>query len=447
MLHSYRLSALLLGVLSIFVFVRGDFVYRDFNETDGLKFNGAAGTTNCFNNSLNTYGDVQGDADRFNEDVLTEIGETTVQISESTVETNEDFRNEETDNTQAGFIHRANTKSAPTRCAVRVRLTPSGPSKAGSLFFVEPAPVSNGFDTYFTFQITDHSKQCTVNKDQYFSLFHHRTCSVHGADGFAFLVQNSENTTEAIGNVGAQMGFGGIRNSLAIAFDTWQNQGFDSLNVDHVSVQSRGTEPNDALEDGLLGVPRAHDLADGSIHLARITYYNDLRPEFFDYLVASDSLLPYLKDNGEQKRVGTLIVFMDEGVENGVPLLALPINLSLLLDMPIGKAFVGFASSTGRFYEKHDILSWVWCDQPPCDAPTLDDFDYHQTSKFSTTKRRQFTPGEGFGGGDIEGFPTKHTSPDTSTWELPVSSFSKSRNEGLASDAESQVPSDTLYRP
>jgi hypothetical protein len=378
--------------------------------------------------------------------VLTEIGETTAQISESTVETNEDFRNQETDNTLAGFIHRANTKSAPTRCAVRVRLTPSGPSKAGSVFFVDPAPVNNGFDTYFTFQITDHSKQCTVNKDQYFSIFSHRTCSVHGADGFAFVVQNSVNKTRIVGRVGEQMGFGGIPNSLAIAFDTWQNQGQDTLNVDHVSVQSRGVLENDALEQGLLGVPRAHEIADGAVHLARITYYNDLRPEYFDKLVASDSLLPYLKDNGEQKRVGTLLVFMDEGVSTDTPLLALPINLSLLLDLPIDKAFVGFTSSTGRFYEKHDILSWVWCDQPPCDAPTLADFDYHQVSKFTASQRQDFTPGPGFGGGDTEKFPTKNKSPDTSTWELPVSSFSSSRNTGLAADAGEQIPPATLYR-
>jgi hypothetical protein len=242
------------------------------------------------------------------------------------------------------------------------------------------------------------------------------------------------------------MGFGGIPNSLAIAFDTWQNQGQDTLNVDHVSVQSRGVLPNDALELGLLGVPRAHDIADGAVHLARITYYNDLRPEYFDKLVASDSLLPYLKDNGEQKRVGTLLVFMDDGIKSNTPLLALPINLSLLLDLPLDKAYVGFASSTGRFYEKHDILSWVWCNQPPCDAPTLQDFDYHQTSKYSTAQVQDFRPGPGYGGGDTEKFPTKNKSPDTSTWELPVSSFSQDRNTGLAPDADQQIPPATLYR-
>jgi hypothetical protein len=305
--------------------------------------------------------------------------------------------------------------------------------------------VNNGFDTVFKFQISDHSKQCTLNKDQYFSMVHHRTCSVHGADGFAFVIQYSQDTTSALGGVGEQMGFGGIENSLAIAFDTWQNQGEDLLGVDHIKIQSRGTAPNDALSLGLLGVPRATKLADGAIHKVRITYYGELKAEYFTQLIASDSLLPYLKDNGEQKRIGTLVVFVDDGVDSYTPLLALPINLSLLLKLPTDKAYVGFTSSTGRFYEKHDILMWEWCDQQPCTTPMLKDLDFRQKGMLSSAKTQVYEPGEGFGGGDIEGFPTKNKSPDTTSWELDVSSFSSSRNEGLSDSASLQIPPNTLY--
>lgn len=428
-------------------FVSSDFVYKDFNETAGLVFNGAAGTTSCFNFSVDAYGDVQGKADQFNEAVAAQIGESTVLVSDSSVETNVESSNLETQTTLAGFLHRSDQKSAPTKCNVRARLTPSGPSKAGSMWFVDAAPVSNGFDTYFTFQITDHSKQCTLNVDQYFSLQHHRTCSVHGGDGFAFVIQrNGNNSLTSLGEVGGQMGFGGIPNSLAIAFDTWQNPGQDTLFADHVSIQSRGQQPNDALEAGLLGVPRIHTLADGNIHLARITYYGDLRSEYFDKLVASDSLLPYLNDNGEQKRVGTLVVFVDDGVATNTPLLALPINLSLLVNLPDDKAFVGFTSSTGRFYEKHDILSWVWCDQEPCDVPSKQLFDYHQQSRFSSAVVRDSIPGPGFGGSDQpDKFPIKNTDPDTDPINVAMSSFSESRNVGLANDASNQVPPQTLY--
>jgi len=425
-----------------------DFVYKDFNQTAGLDFNGVAGTTNCFNFSLNNYGDFQGKADRFNEKEAVEIRETTVLVSESSFETSiAEKDNAIISMSLAGFLNRNDTVSAPTECFVRARLTPSGPSKAGSFWFVDPAPVTNGFDTYFTFQITDHSKLCTVSKDQYFSLRHHETCSIHGADGFAFVIQNHPNSTSSIGEIGAQMGFGGIENSFAIAFDTWQNQGYDSLHVDHISFQSRGIQPNDALENGLLGVPRPHSLADGKIHLVRITYYGTIQAKYLDKVVASQSLLPYLKDNGEQKRIGMLVVFIDDGVEKDEPIMAMPINLSLLLNLVDDKAYVGFTASTGCYYEKHDILSWVFCDQEPCDDPDMKKtFDYHQKSKFSSVKLTRFEPGEGYGGEDvIEDFPTENLNPDTTPWVEDVSSFSSSRNNVLSSDASNQIPPNTIY--
>lgn len=425
----------------------GDFVYQDFNETTGLIFNGDAGTTSCFDDKERDYGDVQGKADRFNENVIKERGETTDLISESSVETNLEIYNAEIERLQAGFLHRQGTVSAPKGCKVRARMTPSGPSKAGSVWARDKSPVLNGFDTYFTFQISDHSKECILVKDQYFSKLHHRTCSVRGADGFAFVIHLDPSGDKAIGNVGGQMGFGGISNSLAIAFDTWTNPGSDTMLSDHVSVQSLGVLPNDAYQPGLLGLPRAHEIADGKVHMARITYYGELKSEYFDQLVASDSLLNYLKDNGEQKRVGTLVVFLDEGIENDVPIIALPINLSLLLQLQENKAYVGFTSSTGRFYAKHDILSWIWCDQQPCEKPKMDMFDYHQQSEFSTTSKRKFTPGPGFGGGGGRNtnFPIENTSPDTTSMEMPLEYWSSSRDHGLASDAKVQVPPNTLY--
>lgn len=314
------------------------------------------------------------------------------------------------------------------------------------MWFSDPSPVNNGFDTYFTFQITDHSKQCTQFRDQYLSKTNYRSCSIHGADGFAFVVQFSPNKTSALGGDGGQLGFGGIENSLAIAFDAWQNPGNDQIFGDHVSVQSRSTSPNNAFAEGLLGVPRIHKLADGEIHLARVTYFPDLQAKYFDKLIASDSLLPYLKDNGEQKRVGTLAVFLDEGVENDDPLFALPINLSLLLKLPTDKAYVGFTSSTGRFYEKHDIISWVYCDQVPCDTPSVTEFDFHQQSRFSAqSKRQNFPPGEGYGGGDTSGFPTKNKSPNTDAWYQQVEYFADGVQEGLSPNKDEQIPPNTFY--
>jgi len=66
--------------------------------------------------------------------------------------------------------------------------------------------------------------------------------------------------------------------------------------------------------------------------------------------VASESLLPFLLDNGEQKRVGTLVVYIDDGVENDIPLLAMPINLSLLIKVRTFCCFV------------HNLLWPIFCE-------------------------------------------------------------------------------------
>lgn len=40
------------------------------------------------------------------------------------------------------------------------------------------------------------------------------------------------------------------------------------------------------------------------------------------------------QDNGEGRRLGTLVVWLDEGIANEEALLAVPINLSVLLGLP-----------------------------------------------------------------------------------------------------------------
>ena len=393
---------------------------------------------------------MHGEADRLNEPQPLESRETPTEVVEVTIETNFALPNDLTDETLAGLMNRGATVSSPASCDTRVRLTPSGPSKAGSLWYRESVPVSNGFDTYFTFQVSDHSKECTLHKDQYLSTIQHRTCNVNGGDGFAFVIQNDPNTTYALGGAGNQLGFGGIKNSLAVVFDMFSNSGEenDYLGVDHVRIQSRGHAVNTAATEGLLGLPKAYELADGKVHLVRIVYYGELLPQFMtNNLVASESLLPYLKDNGEEKRVGVLLVFIDDGVEKNTPLLSMPINLSLLLDMPVDNAYVGFTASTGKYFEKHDILNWYWCDQEPCAMAVEADFHFHHESNFSTANLRRFTSEFGSSGTDgLDGSSTRQEFPDTSPWLESVDYFSLSDNNGLAGGSAYNTPPQTFYR-
>ena len=48
---------------------------------------------------------------------------------------------------------------------------------------------------------------------------------------------------------------------------------------------------------------------------------------------ASEALLPFIKDNGEGKRIGTFAVYYDNFT---FPILAMPINLSVLMKLDQG---------------------------------------------------------------------------------------------------------------
>ena len=232
--------------------------------------------------------------------------------------------------------------------------------------------------------MSDHSRVCSYHVEPTFSLKHHRSCAVHGGDGFAFVIHaNDKNATGAIGGDGQDLGYGGISNSIAVEFDMWTNvdtQGSNDIFHDHVSIHSASVHPNSPEASTALGYSRAADLADGNVHTVRIQYLSYLETKYFDQMTANDNLLPYLKDNGEGRRLGTLAVFLNEGIEGDKPLLAIPLNLSVLLDLPQSLAYAGFTAATGRNWEKHDIISWHWCETGSCVK------DYEAKSRFSETE-------------------------------------------------------------
>lgn len=107
--------------------------------------------------------------------------------------------------------------------------------------------------------------------------------------------------------------------------------------------------------------------------------------EYIDRFSATPNLVPFMKDNDENRRLGTLLVFIDDGVSSDDPILAVPINLSVLLSLPQDQAYVGFTAATGLKWEKHDILSWIWCDQVPCSKQEAEGFE---SSSFNYAQKR-----------------------------------------------------------
>jgi len=168
-------------------------------------------------------------------------------------------------------------------------------------------------------------------------------------------------------------------------------------------------------------------------------------------------------------------VFVDEGVELGTPILAIPINLSVLLDLKVSEralmktrvrsttkltlfhsilrsvqqnlGYVGFTASTGMRWEKHDVLSWLWCENGNCDSEGLVTlFDYHQTSKFYGARHPPNIPGVGYGAGSFadKNEPTRFASPDTDPWANVPSRKASGYENTLSERANKQVPPHTI---
>jgi peptide-N4-(N-acetyl-beta-glucosaminyl)asparagine amidase len=160
----------------------------------------------------------------------------------------------------------------------------------------------------------------------------HRGDNAIGGDGLAFVLRNTLDPVQVSG--GAGLGYEGIPNSLAVEFDTWWNDlallGFENRNDpngNHISVQTRGTAPNSADHLYSRGTTTAiPNLSDGNVHTVTITY------------------LP-----------GTMRIFLDNPV---TPVLEVAIDISTILNLDDGNAFVGFVASTGSSWENHDILRW-----------------------------------------------------------------------------------------
>ncbi|HUR28981.1 MAG TPA: PQQ-dependent sugar dehydrogenase, partial [Planctomycetota bacterium] len=202
----------------------------------------------------------------------------------------------------------------------RIRLVPATGSVVGGAWFQTKQSVASGFETTFTFQLG----------------------AAAGADGFAFLLQNT--SSSPLGGNGCQLGYHGIANSLAVEFDTYSNTTCASVNVNdppglHVSVHSLGQAANSVSESASLAATQAvPDFANGAVHTGRILCQS-----------------------------GVLSVYVDNLAQ---PVLSATVNLGQLLALDQGRAWVGFTAATGGLAEAHDLLAWHF-DETPAPAGNL----------------------------------------------------------------------------
>ena len=282
------------------------------------------------------------------------------------------------------------------RCGPALRLTPSNPRSSGAAWYRRKIQVREGFDTTFTFRVSNPSLRCHVMDDVY------TNCRSRGSDGFAMVVQNEHRL--ALGESGMGLGYDGIGNSIAVEFDMNFNYEILDPYENHVSIHTRGWRfPNSANHSYSLGhTVRVPNLADGNsvydddgprdtdgIHVVRVVY----NPVFDDQVLASGRFvssphvtefmenadysngamadwgkffsfsfymyvyfLPHPPTCSTGTGMGTLSVYVDDLL---TPVIVTPLNLAATLKLDNGRAWIGFTAATGdSTWQVHDILSW-----------------------------------------------------------------------------------------
>jgi uncharacterized repeat protein (TIGR01451 family) len=247
-----------------------------------------------------------------------------------------------------GLYSVVNPPTPPPVVATVLRLTPNATFAAGSVWYNAPQMVSAAFSTTFTFELTGANTEYGP------------------ADGFAFVIQGSGSS--ALGPDGCGMGFGtgscsvgppsGISNSLAVAFKTY-NDGDSFDNANTVLINSVGASPNCigdsctiAYNNALPNAPNSDtpiNLADGNPHTVTISY-TLTQPQATGSCLSSPCLDVVLDGND---------------LFNG----GVPVNLSTLLTLTNGSAYVGFTAATGGGVNNQDILSWTFTPQQVQGAP------------------------------------------------------------------------------
>jgi hypothetical protein len=210
----------------------------------------------------------------------------------------------------------------------RLRLTRAVVSQAGAGWIREKQSVRNGFETSFQFQLTG---QGGLGR---------------GADGFAFVIQNSG--PDALAGRGSAGGFAvgdgkanprtmGIPFSIAVFFDTFQNNENHDPSDNYISIVTSGRPKQLHWPPPRLAFTKhlRFNLKDRAVHEVHIVY----KPPVLSVSV----------DNSERPELFSVI------------------DSSIVVDRE-GSAWVGFTASTGAGFENHEILNWKFASGPRTDV-------------------------------------------------------------------------------
>jgi hypothetical protein len=214
-----------------------------------------------------------------------------------------------------------------------ILLTPSKSWQSGAVWTSDKVPVMNGFKAEFSFRVSNGLN--TKEKEDY-----------PGADGITFVIQND--APDVVGDNGGGIGYSGIKNCLAVEFDTYRNYDQDASPY---SINDPDGNHIGVFCNGKNGVTSIHDT---NCNIATYAGIMPIIPDGRKYYAKIEYMATFR----------TLQVYFDstEKFNTPVNLSMTSLDLSKFIDLDNeGKAWVGFTSATGIVFEKHELLSWTLC--------------------------------------------------------------------------------------
>ena len=209
----------------------------------------------------------------------------------------------------AGLTINGDAAAINTGSRTVMRVTPSAFFNSGSVFSTSAiafAP-SYGFSTRFTFNFN--------------------TPRGGGADGLVFVIQPNGNN---VGGSGGGIGYGGIKKSLGVEFDSFNNIPIDNGSHNHIGI----------------------DLNGSLISLVQ----NKALPFVFD---RGQDLTSWIDYDGSTQIIEVRL--SNANIRPLAALLSYKFDLAATIGAP--KAFVGFTSGTGGGAANHDLVNWEFRDR------------------------------------------------------------------------------------
>lgn len=189
----------------------------------------------------------------------------------------------------------------------RLQIAKGTDARAGTVWYRHKLFVQNGFESRFQVRIGGPLP----------------------SQGFAWVLHGE--TLPGLGS-GTELGYGGLRNSVAVEFDLAPSTNYLDAPTPHISVQTRGVYANTTIPAASLGITTSgvSQIADGNAHEVRVQY-----------------------------ALGNLQVSVDNQ-----PALAVEIDLGSILRLEQGRAWVGFTAGSSAEEQPVEILSWSFTATP-----------------------------------------------------------------------------------